>query len=285
MDISGSRYEIRVNDVPIKEEKIGYPIITLRPINQWIKSGTNTISVMLYPLPDESSLSKDLNCSVMVRVRRSTAADSENQVISEISYSGKMAKTGKAIANSTQAGRFDSHANFTASEQGDVLVSEITVKPTPDGQGIILSRTVDLPLPFPRWKWLDSDIIPDTEVTKKELLKQYLIIWNALKAKDVDSILPLFKQRNEEAPDSLYLNESDLAKRLKSNFESDIKDMVLWESMPEYALLHIWGEGRLARITDWEGNSFIAFVNEENTVSTDYDIIFRKSGDKWIITR
>jgi hypothetical protein len=58
LNTSNCTHEVRVNDVPILPDNgrsVGSDIIKV-PVNHWVKSGENELSVKIFPMPKEESI-------------------------------------------------------------------------------------------------------------------------------------------------------------------------------------------------------------------------------------
>ncbi len=296
-DTEGCAYEIRVNDVPIDSDKEGGPMATTIPIDQWLQSGENTITVYLNPQPDAKDVAKaGQSCNITTKflVGQNNQPKSSDVPISIVKYHSspvKLSSDKSAIDGSAPAGKFDSKDKFKEDENGDVTISPITIKTkeTKNGQGVILTRTIELKTPFPKWKWLTSDKIENNESTKKELIVLYHNIWQALRDENFKYLKPLLKERANEMAKAMYLPPAK--KNAISDFINEVNDqkLELGEDVGSVSqdklFLRVFGDGKLARLVAPDGGPVIFFNAKDGSYSDSYDFIFRKQDGKWIITR
>lgn len=285
VDTAGCRYDIRINDVPVVSDRNGFPVTVDIPVNHWMQSGENELSMHLHPLPKHEGLSRDTECSATLKVRESGTSVELNQSVASVSFSGNELESGTGAGGSSPSGQFDHRSAFTADSGGAVFVDEVNVEPTDDKQGIKVSRSITLPLPFPRWSWFDSDVIPDSEEIRTELVTQYQRIWDAAQSKRVEDLMLFFLERSRELAAAFYRTTDEMQGRIGLKETSEDPELELFGLYPDDTLLEVFGGGRLARLTSWDGEAAIGFNYVDGSGSTDFDFVFRKSGDKWIITR
>ncbi len=291
-DLAGCSYEIRINDVPVESNKEGLPLTSWSPADEWLQNGANTISIYLLPTANSNYLVKegqDCEATVKFMVGNFDAPREDEVPITKIVYNSRANAISDDKANldgSSKAGLFDSKNKFVASENGDVKVGDITFEKIKNkyGDGVKISRTINLKVLFPKWKWLTSDQIPNKEETKKELINQYQSLWNALNKKEVSKIKSLFGERTKEYKKAFY-NKSDFDVASDMQKSSNNNGLQLGAFTPKYEYLEVFGNGRLARLTLWDGSEAIYFNYKDGSASINYDLIFRKQKGKWIITR
>ena len=211
---------------------------------------------------------------------------------------GKMAAVGKGTEESTPAGRYDSRHLFHVAREGDVTISDITVSPDPeDKEAKLIQQTISLSTPFPEWAFFKSDKLPDifaiNAMTDDEfdrylnsLVVYYKRIYDALKNKQVDAILPMFEERNREMDQAYYYpagtNAKKIAKALKE--AANDPDLTILGVKPDYLIIHNHVNHQLVELVRNSGHPAIVF-NIRGGGAEGYPIIFRKQGDQWIITR
>jgi hypothetical protein len=271
------------------------------PVNHWIKEGENELSMMLAPVDEQGNFGKfprTMKCTMTLRIRQSGSNSTENLTIASLKF---VANDPTGIKGNTPEGRLDSKNGFGPSQKGDVLVSKAKKEPFQE-VGVIVSRSVTLPqIGLPEWKFFKSDNITnlsgvdmegrlDEETSnrlKKELLPIYRRIWSALESRNVEEVLPLFEERNEETDAAFFKKPGDtgtmLAKELKDR-ASDPK-IKLWPITDDNVIIQLYDNNKLVRLAQNNRKPLLSFDVVKIRGAYYYDVIFRKSGDKWIITR
>jgi hypothetical protein len=264
------------------------------PINEWLANGENTVSVKITPLETAKkivAMGQQCEATISILVGKNSQPKSADIVINKLHYisaADKILNSPTNIIGSTTAGKYDSGNNFNASHDGDVEIDPMIIKSIKGkyGMGIQLEQKINLPLSLPKWKWLMSDKIANDEETKKELIKEYHKIWQALHDKNLQLIAPFFKERTTELAEAYYKSFEEMSPIPNLEKEIHNNQVIQGGDIPEeYAYLHIFGNGHLASITRWNGEAAIFFNYKDGGMHDNYDIIFRKQGDKWIITR
>ena len=293
----GCTREVFINDVPVlSDAPANIPLDADYPANEWMQSGENTITLRLTPNENKKQL-KDLKqlckgeISLLVEQMDNKNIRFPIGTIKYISHPDNILAEKANIIGSEEAEKLDSHDNFKKNEDGDVTIGPVEIKKVESkyGDGVELQRTITLPLPFPKWKWLTSDKIENNEATKKELIMLYHNIWQSLHDKNFKYLQPLLKERATEMAKAMYLPPAK--KNAISDFIKDTNDPDLTQgediaTVPEKKLyLQVFGDGRLARLVAWDGGSVIYFNAKDGSYSQNYDFIFRKQDGKWIITR
>ena len=309
---------VTLNGQTVYKGYILEPVITQIPVNAEMTSGENILEVKLLKNqrddPD-SYLDKNTKASVKLQVKQSGNFEDEPLTISEIlfinengTFDEKIDKNVtlhllNKVKNSTRAGRYNSNDNFTAKEDGDVIISDTTIKildenrTTEPYKTYVLRQSIYLYTPFPRWKFLDSDDIytdgnfynitldnfyklKDTPMIK-ELYALQEKIYNAFKNKDIKSIIDMFDERSEEIDLAFYREKGYTKQDL---YESLVED----SNNPDIELLPFEREHLYFYITENSKTIYIkqalAF-NYKGGGSSNYPIHWRYQNGKWIITR
>ena len=271
------------------------------PVNHWIKKGDNELMMLLAPVDEQGEMgkfNKSTRCSMTLRVRPSGSGLAANVTIAALQFDAK-GTTG--IEGNTAAGRLDSKKEFALAKNGDVVIGKAK-RETFQGMGALVTRTVTLPeIGLPEWKFSKSDNITDLsgpdidgrldEETsarlKKELLLIYRKIWSALKAGTVEKILPLFDERSIETDAAFFKKPGETASRLAKELKDRASDssIKLFPITDDNVLLLVSDNNKLVRLSQNDRKALLCFSDSANGVGYYYDVIFRKSGNKWIITR
>jgi hypothetical protein len=271
------------------------------PVNHWIREGDNELMMLLAPVDEQGNFGKyprNMKCTMTLRVRRSGSNLGENLTIAALKFA---AKDPTGIGGNTREGRLDSKNGFAPANKGDVLVGKAKKEPF-QKVGAIVTRSITLPaIGLPEWKFFKSDNITnlsgvdiegrlDEETSgrlKKELLPIYRKIWSALEARKVEEVLPLFEERNKEIDAAFFRKPGGtgnmLARELK-DMASDPKKK-LWPITDDNVIIQLYDNNKLVRLSQNNRKPLLSFDDVTDHVAHHYDVIFRKSGNQWIITR
>lgn len=288
---AGCTREVLINDVPILDQApSNLPFDAEYPINQWLRSGTNTITLRLTPNQDANDLAKiEQQCKGEINLLVGQYNNKDKGIaIGTIKYQSSADNINTASTNiqsNLNAIKLDSTKMFEPSDNGDVTIgtTSITKISGKYGPGIQLQRTIDLPLPFPIWSWFKSDLIQNNESTQKALVTEYQKIWDSLKNKKTAELSSLFDERNKEYQAALYNDAPNILSSLQTTANNS--NYELGDFIPKYEYLHVFGQGKLAKLTTWDGHPSIYFNEKKGDTSESFDLIFRKQHGKWIVTR
>ena len=195
----------------------------------------------------------------------------------------------------------DSKNGFAPANKGDVLIGKAKKEPFQEG-GAIVTRSITLPeVGLPEWKFFTSDNITnlsgvdiearlDQETSdrlKKELLPIYRKIWSALEARKVEEVLPLFEERNIETDAAFFKKPGETGTMLAKELEESASDpkKKLWPITDDNVIIQLYDNNKLVRLSQNNRKPLLSFDHVTDKVAYHYDVIFRKSGNKWIITR
>jgi hypothetical protein len=271
------------------------------PVNHWIRKGDNELMMMLAPVDEQGNMGKfarNMKCTMTLRVRQSGSNSGGDFTLAVLKFA---AKDPTGIKGNTPEGRLDSKNGFVPAHKGDVLIGKAKKEPFGEG-GAIVTRTITLPeIGLPEWKFFKSDNIAnlsgvdiesrlDEETSnrlKKELLPIYRKIWSALESRKVEEMLPLFEERNEETDAAFFKKPGEtgsmLAKELKDRAsDANIK---LWPITDDNVMIQLYDNNKLVRLSQNNQKPLLSFDDVTHHVAYHYDVIFRKSGNNWIITR
>jgi len=281
------------------EVQMQAPVDVKVPVNHWIQPGKNEMLMALFPTED-TGFAPDTTCRMTLRVADADAPGGETHDVATLEFSAKDMAEHTGFEGNAGAARLSSAGDYTPQAQGDVVVEE--AQPEQGGDGFAVARRrITLPeLDFAHWKYLDSEPITglqgvdlsgqiDDETRARltaELLPIYREIWQALKKRDVKRILPLFDERNRETDAAMWKPAGATAKQLELALSTAAADkhMKLWPITDDNVQVDLHDNDHLVRLMQNNREPLISF-DIAGGGSQSFDIVFRKSGKKWIIAR
>ncbi len=295
----GMRYYIMINGITIQKDTKGYPLQLEMPVGQFIRSGKNTINVVLFPWKKTKELGArdDSQIILTLKMYREDRKELNGIVISQLKYSVEDSAKGNGFQNSTKEGLYKFTDELILDDQGTYDISPLKIKNIPQVKGALeVTQIVTMQTPYPEWGFFKSDrikknFIPQTEDMSKDefdnkfspsLFAKYKSIHTALKNKDINSIMPMFAERNRELDVAFYYKEGTYEKMFRESLQEEFDNNMLLKDIDiDYAQAYVSLYGNLVKM----GDALIVFYDEEKTVFNNYDIFFRKEGDDWIISR
>ena len=276
------------------------PIKFDTPVNHLIRKGDNELRMILAPVNEQGQMgdfAKTMRCSMTLKVRPSGTSLDDNVTVTALSFT---AKDPTGIEGNTPEGKLDSKKGFVPAKNGDVKIGKVNKEPFQIGT--IVTRTIALPaIGLPEWKFFKSDDItslsaPDIdgqmddqtrENLKKEILPIYRKIWSALEARDLKAVLPLYEERNKEIDAAFFKKPGETGQRLAKELQEKASDTTikLFPITEDNVVVRVSDNNKLVKLTQNNDKALICFTDPVNHVGYYYDLILRKSGNKWIITR
>ncbi|TFY99029.1 hypothetical protein [Ramlibacter humi] len=241
-------FDIRLNDVPVLPP--GTPTrdveVTL-PVNHWVVPGRNTLSVV----PD-------------LQGQRKAQGACESSVALLSAPAGKPASARAPL----------------------IEMRWPAAGPRPKEPFAAARAQVELPESLPAWAWMRSDVIAADRRTRAELVREYQRLWDAASRREVRQVLPAFAERNRELAAAFHTEEAEMARRaaMLEKLSQD-RSLALFPLEPEDAELVVFAGGRLAKLTRWDGQPMLAFNYKDGSGSETFDVVFRRSGGRWVIAR
>ncbi len=294
INTQGLKYRIVVNGFDIMYDKSLSPLTVETPINQFVRTGENKFELQIVPFSKKGNLTKTDEDYIEIEFRLYT--DLTNYVVlSKLSYSAKNVKAGKPYDGSTTEGQYSLiNHKLETNNNGEYTVSKLDTEVKEEAYNqTFIRQTVTMSTPFPEWRFLTGDPIPDPQQFKTvQQMVDGLVgapfsvlekIHKALSNKDIDSIIPLFKERNDEMDKAFYYEPGTYEKLLKESFEENYKKGRILDGLDINVARPTISSGK--NIVQIGSAPLIVFHNESESVFIKYDIYFRKNGDNWIITR
>lgn len=299
-DAAGCRYEIRLNDIPIHEDFIALPLDVEFPVSEWMRNGENRISLRIRPpevldeegeevFDQEDYDRHESQVRLGLYVKPNGAPRGERVRIATLNFAAK-ARAPQAMPpvigaeSSSPPGRFDSEQGFAPDDEGDVRVSPWEYEEIEEEKITILSRTVDLPLHLPRWLWLDAEVLTEGEELEAELMEQYRGFWSLLQSGEVTAVNQALAQKGSDYAAAYYLETQDeIEEMLMMPLLIQSEDVELLPLIEE-VWLELFGEGRLARLVDEDGDAPVVFARGED-VGYYCSLMFCKTAEGWTLIR
>ncbi len=294
IDGFGSQYVVYINGINIyKQYNSEGQINTTLPINHWMRSGENNVSIITWPDEDEAPISPHARINIQLLVSSHSKPDKEYSIASVNFQNKSQPSTGE----SSPSGRYNSIRGFEADKQGDIEVFNIINKERSDltPGAIEYKRDINIPSSLPLWSFFNSDGIPNYDGMDDEnyyknleqLLAEYLKIQSALENKKTDDIITLFSERNKELDLAFYNPPGTLEKQIKEALmdAANNADAELIELTKKKVVFSIRENKKLVSLTRSKQNAAIAFNYKNGMGSFSFDLIFRMKDGKWILTR
>jgi hypothetical protein len=300
VDIEQCSYQLFLNGGLVTSNLEGNPAHEDQPVNHWLRTGSNEIQVYMYKAADEQD-----ECNVKVAV---TAKDNDDDKIPlatalVLAHSAKAAAAGSPTQGSSPPGLFDSHQGFRASDKGDLRVGPAKiVHLTGKGDQIyVLSRTFEVQLPFAGWaffrgdklkQWWEFENEKAMDPAYEAVLAAYRKVWSLLQKRDVTGFLDACEERSREIDLAYYKQPGETRAGLRKELESTVEDSTLELASVENRPGKFWkytvgSTGTLIALTQGDrGSPILRFQMKDGTpFSLIFPVVFRKEGDRYIVTR
>lgn len=293
-------FEVFVNSGYVTTDVTGTTASEKWPINPFLRSGTNEIGVLMYGWADgpPGTFEEDAKLTLRVSLKQADSDEGPQHELFVMTFGGNSPNSDSAAEGSTSEGSFDSAQGFRRVNRGDVELGPVKIRRIPEENVTILTRSLNLRLPFPEWAFFHSDRQkPTVELSNSDvrvqhdiLLLAYDEIWRLLSSRDVDRLLPLFEERSREIDLSLYQEPGTTQTKLREAFESALADPSctlepLRRSKGRW-YYNVAPGGQLARLTTSDhGGAAIRFRLKSSDYARVFPIMFRKEGSRYIVSR
>ena len=261
------------------------------PVNHFFSSGKN--KVVLKVIPEDEGGEFNPNATIELALTVKEFGHKETYTLLTSVFSGRTPPEAKK--SDEKENRLNALPPFKSSENGEIKVSATTIKPMEDYfGGLDIIQNIDIPSNLPRWRFFESDELPlPTSLTDdayyetlSDLFKEYERIHTALKGKDIDSIIVVFKERSEELDLAFYEPLGTTQKQLKETLIETVNDteMELSPIKSEHLGFGITESSTLRELTRSGEGAAISYDYIDGG-SRGFPVIFRRENGKWIITR
>ncbi|MEM7155191.1 MAG: hypothetical protein AAF799_20250 [Myxococcota bacterium] len=301
IDAGSCRFEVRLNDVPILASDVALPYDVEFPVSEWIVHGPNRLAAVVEPPPVFDDDGEELEAlerfepkqsalRLTLSVKRNGAPADQRQTMTTLEFA---ARTGvarrddveRAIESSAEGGRLDSTRGFVRDDaQWDVIVSGVDFEVDDEPpHGVFMRRDIGMASPFPQWAWLGGESITDDDATRIALLAEYRRVWGLLQARNVAAVEQLFSLKATEYRAAYYLDDDQLRDALPvvDLMQADELTLQPFETDVE---LEVFGDGRLARLVDDEGDSPILMLSADG-VAYYVGLTYCRIDGRWQLVR
>jgi hypothetical protein len=285
----GTRYDVLLNGVMIYDDASGNgQITTSLPINHWMRSGENSLELVLYPDDEGIPINEKSEVNAEIYVHNDDMEEQQYRI------GGFNFKGVGHIPESDMLGyRLDTQL-FKHDEKGEVIAENVEITENTFFEGVIeYKQVITIPSNLPLWAFFNSDDIPhDPDLSEEDFwaisaeLRDHLkVIQDKIIAGDIDEMMPIFEERNNELDKAFYYSRGVMEAKLRDSFKVDF---------PQLNMLEIEGQDvayvseknlKLASLLrDNRGPAMVGnFKDSQGSIG--FPIMFRKQGGKWIITR
>ncbi len=304
-------YRLAVNGCLIEEDRAGVPVSMEYPINQWLKNGENTID--LYHLniitsEKRKSLRADGVLSLELRVKEN--GEQKSIVLSRTEYDGSkivgledkvdyadIEALTDSISNSSRPMIFEVDNNkIVESKSGAFNVGKYEVK---EGitKALQITQTVNLPAPFPLWRFFEADALiyhndlsdEDWKAERVSMLKVYQPLWDAFNNDDTNAMKSLLAARCKEYDLAFYTEEGQNLYELIVHIKGIINDENRELRKLEYKRvdLCVSFNHKMTWLHAWDRSniSSLAFDFTNADLETRIPVMWSKFDGKWEIVR
>jgi hypothetical protein len=288
----GTRYEILVNGITAHVDDEGEGQVTLKlPVNHWMKSGQNTLELSVYPDAEGTSINEESKVNVELYVRN--AGEKEGYRIGGFAFKG----IGHLDKTSYEGYRLNPET-FERNDEGIIEASDVTEIEDTVFDGVYeFSQTFDIPNNLPLWKFFASDDVPEIVYEDEsrrdefwelsnQMVKDLLApIQEAIISGDLDSVMPIFEERNRETDQAFYKEIGTTEKELRYAFTENVKKIDL-APLEKNQVGYVYEKGlKLVGLFGADREGAIGGDYKNGSGSLTFPIIFRLEDGEWVITR
>lgn len=212
-----------------------------------------------------------------------------------LELNGKEVYDNKGLNGILKNGRYHLAANNKVEFGiGEIELKSIIKNEYHSKDAFIYSRQISVPNQLPLWAFFNSETLPDYRSMsheelierRKELFLAYKVIQDGLEKGDVDSIMPLFAERNKEL-DIAFGYESGEMERLLRNYLNRALDEPNWKLEKrngEGMSFFLEDNKRIVSLVRSKKSDILGFTTPSNMFYS-LTMKFRRENGKWIITR
>ena len=150
-----------------------------------------------------------------------------------------------------------------------------------------LRETVQITVPFPPWNWHSAPVLETNEAVLNSLLSELDVIHGLVAGNNISGLVDLAQERISETAVATYQSNADVAEGLRDSWKSLISEpgFILQPPEKQSVMLWLFGEGRLAMVTDRYAQATI-FCSNPDGLSARAELLFRQDLEgKWVICR
>jgi len=287
----GTRYDILVNGIVVHEDEGDGQVTFKSPINLWVKSGENKFELLVYPDDENLPINEQSKVNVELYVRNLNEKE-------EYRIGGFVFKGIGHLDKASYEGYQLNPETFERDDEGIIKVSDVIETKDTIFDGVYeFSQTFEIPSNLPLWKFFESDDVPEIVYENEsrrdefwdlsnQMVKDLLSpIQDAIAAGNLDSVMPLFAERNRETDQAFYKEPGTTEKELRYAFSEDVKELdmkPLTEKQIGYASEK---NQKLAGLYRGNRSSGLMGVYKDGAGTLGFPIMFRLKDGEWIITR
>lgn len=284
------RYEVRLNGVPIHTDNKAIPVQARFPVNHWLRSGENTLELVLPdiqdPQPDSASVAIGLK---LLREQHNLRTE---LVVCRLAWRRDLQGTGDPFVGSSEAGVFNSKQEMAPDVDGDTQVGRVRARYK--AEGLNLHRLVTLNTGLPDWGWQTAVPISINESDHDQLRQLHQSLWRELSSVHVylrqrrpEPVANLCEERNRELDLAFGYPAGTTRRRLLASLAAALHDpdLSLAPISAHQLGLDPWPNGQLVRLVRADFSPALVFVSSELEYSQAIDFVFRPDPQGWIICR
>ncbi|WP_025563603.1 hypothetical protein [Psychromonas sp. SP041] len=289
----GVKYFVSVNDVIVFKQYNSDTQDNLElPINHWMHPEQSQFRVWAGDAKGNKFPSgASVKLTLVIEDRDSGAS----YKLPIIELNGNEVYDHKTLNTVLKTGRYHLAANNKVEfGKGEIDLKSVIKNEYSSKDTFIYSRQVSVPNQLPLWAFFNSDPLPeyqslsdeDMSESINELFVAYKEIQDALEKGDVDSIMPLFAERNKELDIAFGYDSGEMERLLREYIQKAIDDPN-WKLRKRTAnQVGIYREKnkKIVSLMRSKFTDILGFVNKNNLFYS-LTIKFRRENGEWIITR
>ena len=291
----GVRYYIRVNGIEVlREFSSDGQLTTEIPINHWMHPKDNRFGLDILPNKRGEEVNPNAFFELTLMVSENNNRGTE-YLVPIIIFRAKGMKDDSETEESVGAGNYELRNPLKLQESGSIVISRIDKNLREYEGSYSYDRTMQIENSLPLWAFFESDELDNYDVMADEIyykevvtfLRQaYAPVQNALKTKNIESILSIFDERNRETDAAFYLEPGTTAQRINAALVESINDSTLTLNYLDENTVNILLEPnrKMASLTRAQAQAAIGF-DISSGGSERYPMMFRRQNGKWILTR
>jgi hypothetical protein len=256
-----------------------------------MRSGENTLELIVYPDNEGISIVEQSKIKAELYVRN--AGEKEGFRIGGFAFTG----IGHLDKVSYEGYRLNPET-FERADEGIIEVSDVTETKDTVFDGVYeFSQTFDIPNNLPLWKFFESDDVPEIKYEDEsrrdefwelssQMVKDLLApIQDAILAGDLDSVMPLFEERNLETDQAFYKEPGTTEKELRYAFIEDVKDINMRPLTEKQIGYTAERNKKLAGLYRGNRSGALSGTYKNGSGALIFPIMFRQEDGEWLITR